>query len=338
MNPSGLPERVMAEKPLSLDWQRLEALPQRFDIWQLDARLATNPLQAGDRSVRPWMTVVVSRTDDHVLGFEFSHEEPTLDQIWQTLLKAMQEPAAGEPHRPTEVQLTKEDLATQLRPRLQSINVECQVVEALDQIDEVFEELGSHLSEQREPGLLDMPGVTPEAVGSFFDAAALFFEQTPWSRTGERPIQVECSQFKSGPWYAIIMGQGGMTKGLVLYDNLETLQRIQQGNLSDEENARLSAGLTIVFGEKDDLVPADGEAAEKYAWRVAESHAYPSVYRMEQGLSMRQPLAWEVQLLEGCLRGIPEFVRKKTRRLEPLPITVPAAGGELLLVLSWVVA
>jgi len=28
-------------------------------------------------------------------------------------------------------------------------------------------------------------------------------------------------------------------------------------------------------------------------------------------LSMRPPLAWELQLLEGCLRGIPEFVRKK---------------------------
>lgn len=89
-----------------------------------------------------------------------------------------------------------------------------------------------------------------------------------------------------------------MTKGLVLYDSLETLQRIQQGNLSDEENARLSAGLTVV-GEKNDLVPADGEAAKKHAWRVAAPNAYPSVYRMEQGLSMRPPLAWELQLLEG---------------------------------------
>jgi uncharacterized protein DUF6930 len=327
-------ESGMAKKPN----EPLEALSQRFDIWQVDARLATTTLQAGDRSVRPWMTVVVSRTDDHVLGFEFSHEEPTFDQVWQTLLKAIQEPAAGEPHRPTEVQLTKEAWATGLRPRLQSINIECQVVETLDQIDDVFEELGGHLPEQREPGLLDMPGVTPEAVESFFDAAALFFEQAPWSKTGERPIQVECSQFESGPWYAIVMGQGGMAKGLVLYDSLETLQRIQQGNLSAEENARLSAGLTVVFGEKDDLVPADIEAFGKHGWRVATPNAYPSVYRMEPGLSMRPPLAWELRLLDGCLRGIPEFVRKKTRRLEPLPIIVPTAGGDLQLVMSWVAA
>jgi len=129
-----------------------------------------------------------------------------------------------------------------------------------------------------------------------------------------------------------------MTKGLVLYDSLGTLQCIQQGNLSDEESARLSAGLTVVFGEKEDLAAADGEAAEKHAWRIAGADAYPSVYRMEQGLSMRPPLAWELRLLEACLRGIPEFVRKKSRRLEPLPIIVPTAGGELLLVLSWVAA
>jgi hypothetical protein len=53
---------------------------------------------------------------------------------------------------------------------------------------------------------------------------------------------------------------------------------------------------------------------------------------------MRPPLAWELQLLEGCLRAVPEFFRKETRRLEPLPITVPTAGGELPLVLSWVAA
>ena len=50
---------------------------------------------------------------------------------------------------------------------------------------------------------------------------------------------------------------------------------------------------------------------------------------------MRPPLAWELQLLEGCLRGIPEFVRKKTRRLGLLALAVPTAAGELALELSW---
>jgi hypothetical protein len=184
-------------------------------------------------------------------------------------------------------------------------------------------------------GMLDMPGVTPEAVGRIFDAAALFYEQAPWVKVGERSVEVACPRFESGPWYAILMGQGGMARGLVLYDNLEILQRIQSGELSEEENARLSSCLAVVYGEAEDLPPADREAARQHGWRVAGPDAYPSVYRMEPGLSMRQPLAWELTLLEGCLRALPAFVRKKTRRLEPLTLDVPTGGGELPLTLSW---
>src|SRR5262249_45037322 len=174
-----------------------------------------------------------------------------------------------------------------------------------------------------QPGLLDMPGVTAEMLASFFDAAALFHEQAPWARVGERPIEVRCPRFESGPWYAVLMGQGGMARGLVLYDSLETLQRVQQGDLSEEENARLTSCLAVVYGEEAGLPPADVEAARRHGWRVAGPEAHPSVYRMEPGLSMRPPLAWELTLLEGCLRALPEFVRKKTRRLAPLTVEVP---------------
>jgi hypothetical protein len=283
------------------------------------------------------MVVVLSRTEDQVLAFELSQERPTLPEVWQTLLKAMREPAAGEPHRPSEVQVREEEQAGALRPSLEAINVACTPAEGLDEIDAVFEGLSGHLqlAGADQPGLLEMPGLTPEAVGSFFDAARQFYAQAPWKRTGERPIRVECDKFTSGPWFAVLMGQGGMTSGLALYDSLESLHRIQQGDLSEEENARLTSALAVVFGEREDLPAGDLAAAIEHGWQIAGPHAYPSVYRMEPGLSMRSPLPWELELLEGCLRAIPEFVRKKTRRLEPFAITVPVASGELALVLSW---
>jgi hypothetical protein len=318
----------------------LTNLPQRFDVWQVDARQLQASVREGERTVRPWMTAVVSSSEGFVLAFEVTGDAPSAAEVWQVLLRAMLTPAAGEAHLPTEIQLRHEEWAEVLRPLLESVNVNCTLSEALDQTDDVFEELGGRLegagSAGPMPSLLDMPGVTMEAVGSFFDAAALFHQQRPWRRVGERPIRVECSQFESGPWYAVLMGQAGMTAGLVLYDSLETLRRIQEGDLAEEESARMTAALAVVFGAREDLAPADVAAAAEHGWRVDSPDAYPVVYRMEPGLSMRPPLSWELELLEGCLRALPAFVRKKTRRLEPLQIAVPTAGGELPLVLSWV--
>ncbi len=46
---------------------------------------------------------------------------------------------------------------------------------------------------------------------------------------------------------------------------------------------------------------------------------------------MRPPLAWELELLEGCLRAIPEFLARKQQRAS---VTVPVASGELTLELA----
>ncbi len=318
-------------------WQGVDELPQRSDIWELDAKQLPAAVRVGEQEVQPWMIAVVSRTDGDVLTFELTHEAPTTDALRGTLLKAMRTPETGEPHRPTQVLVRQEPWREALSPRLQPLGIECATDAELGGADAVFEGLSARLPGASQPGLLDMPGVTPEMLASFFDAAALFYEKAPWRRVGERPIEVQCPQFESGPWYAIMLGQGGMARGLVLYDSLETLQQIQRGELSEEENARLSSCRAVVFGDEEDLVPADLEAVRRHGWRVAGPEAYPSVYRMEPGLAMRPPLAWELTLLEGCLRALPEFVRKKTRRLEPLALTAPTGSGEVPLTLSWTV-
>ncbi|MBL8797561.1 MAG: hypothetical protein JNM56_26915 [Planctomycetia bacterium] len=314
------------------------ALPQRKDVWQFDTRQARAEVRIGDRSVRPWLTFVVNSTAAEVVGFDMGHEEPTLADAERILLKAMTEPAAGKPHRPKRVQVRRADWAAGLRAALQPQDVEIVVSATLADVDEAFAQMTHDFAvAQESTGLLDVPGVTAAAVAGLFDAAASFYEQAPWRTVGERPIRIACSRFDSSPWFATLLGQGGMARGLVLYDQLETLLRIQQGDLSEEENARLTAGLAVIFSGKEDLLLKDVEAATHHRWRVVALDAFPVVYRMEPGLSMRPPLAWEVQVLEGCLRAIPEFLRKKTRRLAPLELSVPTANGELPLVLSWAV-
>jgi hypothetical protein len=73
-----------------------------------------------------------------------------------------------------------------------------------------------HACGKPRPGLLDMPGVMPAQVAGFY-AAASFFRQAPWKEFGyEAAIWVECDRFQSGPWYAVLMVQLGLTTELAL--------------------------------------------------------------------------------------------------------------------------
>jgi hypothetical protein len=331
---------VMAKKrkPAARKAAKADDLPQRFDVWQMDCRQMSATVRAGERSVRPWMLVVVSSTEEEaVLAFELLEEAPEPRDLQEVFARAMEEPAGGDPHRPTSVQVRSQEYADALKASVEAAGVELEILENLERVDEVLAELSGQLPnfEQGLPGLLDVPGVTPDVAGSFFDAAATFFDLAPWKKVGERPIRVSCERFENGPWYAVLMGQGGMTCGLVLYDDRETLHRIQQGDISEQDNARITAALAVIFSGPEDMAEDDLAAATKHEWRIAGSEAYPVVYRMDPGLAVRPPQAWELELLDGCLRAIPEFVRKKTRRLAPLAISVPVVSGDLPLELAW---
>src|SRR3982074_3709198 len=103
----------------------------------------------------------------------------------------------------------------------------------------------AHVCGKPLPGLLDMPGVTPEQAGRFYEAAASFYQRGPWKRVGyEGAIKVECARYQSGPWYAVLMGQSGLTTGLALYEDLGALRRMWAGG-GDEQNARRTAGRSV---------------------------------------------------------------------------------------------
>jgi hypothetical protein len=236
------------------------------------------------------------------------------------------------------LQVRADDRWDSLKPHMEEIGVSLAVAEELDQMEVVFQGMCEHVCGKPEPGLLDMPGVTPAQVASFYEAAAFFFRQAPWKKVGyEAAIQVECSKYQSGPWYAVLMGQSGLTTGLALYEDLQALRRMWAGERADEDNARQSVATTLTFGEEWDIPVADLGAAKKHGWKVARPDAYPEVFHKERGLSLRPPLAWELELMEGCLRAVPEFVSRHPQG-DPAreEMTVPVASGELRLALSWV--
>jgi hypothetical protein len=295
-------------------------------------------IKIGGEPVRPWVVLITSRSDDLVLAHQITEEPPSSDLLWDQLARAMQRPATGDPHRPTELQVRSDQRWDELKPHLEAIGITVVPTDVLDQWDFVFGDMARHIAGDAPPGLLEMPGVKPEHVAGFYRAAAGFFRRAPWRKLGyETAILVECERFESGPWFAVVMGQSGLTFGIALYEDLRTLKKLWAGALSDEENARETVALTVTFGDESEVPVADLDAIGEYDFEVAGPEAYPLIFRKERGLTLRPPLVWELELMEGCLRALPAFVaHHRPDDLSKHRMTVPVASGELKLTLSWV--
>jgi tetratricopeptide (TPR) repeat protein len=328
-----------AKGPLALvkKWLR-DRLPQEDEEWQADFRRMPNWLMGGGQPVRPWTVLVTSRSYDLVLAHQVLEEEPPAALLWDLLVQAMQHPLAGDAHRPTEIQVRPDECWESLRSHLEEVGIALSVQDELDQLEYVYENMVQHVCGPPRPGLLDMPGITPEQVGSFFDAAASYFREAPWKAVGyEAAIKVVSDQTQSGPFYAVIMGQSGMTMGLALYEDLGLLRRMWSGITDEEEDARETVGTSVTYGEEWELPVTDLDAAREYGWPVARDDAYPAIFHKDRGQSLRHPLAWELRLMEALLRAVPPFVRRR-RQDDPAEetFTVPTGSGEMKLVLSWV--
>jgi tetratricopeptide (TPR) repeat protein len=323
-----------SETPASVDLDELTALPQNLgESWQADVRRLPGWLEQSGEQRRPWASLVTSRDEHTVLTQNLTMDLPPEDWIWKNIIDAINRPLMGEPHRPGIVEVSSDVFHQVLFDRLEAIDVRCVVADNLDQIDEIFRQLGKFLSGGKaSPPLIDVPGVQLDDIRCFYEAAAEFYRAAPWRLVpGDTTLKIECPKFKTHTWYAVVMGQSGLVLGLALYEDLDMLRRLFTGAGSDEEMSRQATGLSVMYGEAFEIPIADLDAAERHNWPVVSQEAYPNPIYVNPGRSMRPPLAWELELLEGCLRAIPQFLQGES---ESTTIEVPGSRGNLTLHLS----
>jgi hypothetical protein len=197
----------------------------------------------------------------------------------------------------------------------------------------ILADLADHFGDiDAPPPLMDLPGMTVEQLRSFFEAAAEYFRRMPWRQVlGDEPIKAECDKFENGTWYAVVMGQSGMTLGLALYEHFRELKRLLSSHDPDEERAGMASALSLMYSEAFQIDPRDFDTAKKHKFPVGSPEAYPMVIRTNLGGAMRGPLAWELEMLEGFLRAIPDFLVAK---VESQTMEVGTAKGPLTVRLS----
>ena len=237
------PEGLASENP-----EELLALPyEPGDVWQADIRPMPGWITGEGQPYRPWLAMVVSRTDDLVLAHQLAPERPPAEWLWEAILQAVQRPAMGDPHRPGVIEVASVGQREALLPHLDRASIECVVLKRLEHLDAALDSMAEFLLGQGAlPSLLDVPGMEPSQVGSFYAAAAEFYRRKPWQQVpGDTPIKVECDKFHSGPWYAVVMGQSGVQQGLAVYEDLAALQGMITGSHSEEENCARDVGPVV---------------------------------------------------------------------------------------------
>ena len=312
-------------------------LPLTEIVWQADFRRVPNWLRIDGEFTRPWIILVANRTDDLLLSHELVLEVPPSALVWDTVMKAMQHPAAGTPHRPIELQVPPSETWESLKPHFEQVGIRLVTTPDMTFLDGVFAGLYENVIAKPKPALIDLAGLTPHRIGEFYDAAAWFFQEAPWKKIGyEAAIRLECDKFGNFPRCAVVMGQAGMTTGLALYEALDQLQKVW-ADPRLQSNAVPMASTALLYVAEWGISITDLDAAKRHGWPIARADAYPSAIHTDETQTIRLPNAEELDMLEICLRAVPEFVKRR-RQDDPTreEIMIHTATGPVKLALSWV--
>jgi hypothetical protein len=281
------------------------------EIWQVGVVRFPGWLAEGDSDpVRPWVTLVADRARRTLLHHKLEIRLPDADAVWRAITSAMRSPQSGPPRRPQAVELAADAHASDLSRRLSEVGVAACLSESLDAIEDVS---GALLWGLEDHGglwaLIDVPGLSHDALARFYDVTASFHELAPWEVVpSDMPLRIDCPLLDDGPWYAVVIGQEG-TPGIAIYRDLDFLRSLILDGLRDEEAALRTTGTSMVYSRAHEISIRDLEAIESFGWRVDGEEAYPLVMQLKASEPPRCPTALELEQLETCMLGCMRFVQ-----------------------------
>lgn len=298
-------------------------LPQTDETWQGTVRMMrvwmTPPNQT---PYRPYVILFMDQKNDKFLGARETESKPAPEEVLDTLIRVMVRPApgAGRPRRPMRLLMDDAELVQALAPRLSDLGIQCQF-HSVPLADQFLHHLEVHLTGQEPlPGLLRIPGVTPRMVEGLYKAAVFFYREAPWRWISDSaPIEIRYPpQGKSR--YATVMGHGGITYGLAVYESLESIQLISTGASLEQLKGQIS-GVSLMFNPKTEVPFDDLEAIDRYGWPVAGESAYPVILRLTPRGELTSPSRDDLPWLEAALLALPRFIRDDMHadRGEPHP-------------------
>ena len=285
-------------------------LPQHQETWYLAVReLRVWITPPDEEPYRPYGTLVVNLDQGIIQGVETYPSPPIPDQVIETLFDAMRNQPSGvsqRPHRPKQIHFEDEIFFKAMASALEEIGVSAVFQPAEKIADEILSDLAAHLMDgpANIPGLLSQEDVTPEQIEALFDAAAQYYRAAPWVRlTNMQPLAIQVAP-ETVPRYVVVMGNGGVEYGLVLYKQWDDFM-LQFGPINHPLEMLPQEGAhTLLFGDIT-LVPFDDlDALAEYGWEVVDEEGYPIPAVFTQDGEAKRPNRADLLWYEAAMRTI----------------------------------
>ena len=323
----------MAKDPL----KKARRLRKTDETWQGTARLARTWITPRNQApYRPYIIAFIEQDKDRIVRTDIVETQPTPVHVFETLIKAMTRPilAAGWPRRPARLLLDDAELVEALAPRLAELEIRCEYRHTLPLMNNALLEMEAYLNKREPiPGLLKIPGVTPHLVGGLYKAAAFYYRQAPWRWISDAfPIEVRYPP-NGKPRYAVVMGHGGETYGLAVYNSTDDLRLLYSGIAPKKTIGRM-AWVSVIFEEALAASFDDLDDIARYGWPVVNDSAYPIPIKVTRTGDYVLPSKSELLWFEAAMLAVPAFVRDYMQADRGLPhpveatLTVAVADGE----------
>lgn len=292
---------------------KLRSLRQSDATWLCTVRRAPFWIMPKKQpAYRPFVMLVVDQDTEFILKTDTMSERPTPETVLEHLFKTMQGTLLnlGRSSRPVSVFIDDAELARTIASRLAELDIHCDHRTSLPQVNAALLEMEAQITRRKPiPGLLSVPGVSVPLVAELYAAAADYYRQAPW-RWLENWIPIEVRYPPEGrARYALVLGSGGETFGLSLYESLADLDVMFARIDIDQPFSRPISWLSLVLDEATAMAFADLDAIEQYKWPVVGEKAYPltlkATPKSDWGIL---PSASELAWLAAALRVIPDFV------------------------------
>ncbi|HSG43669.1 MAG TPA: hypothetical protein VLA72_10990 [Anaerolineales bacterium] len=294
----------------------LSQLPLLEDTWLIGtSRLRAWVKEDDSPPRRPFLILIVSGNTGVICGSNLVPEDPTAAQVADLLFKTMRHPPrqVGKAGRPSNIALADTALLEALQILLKDAELDTEVftIEFPDEFYEIIRELEAHLrgDEQEIPAMLDTSNVTVKLLQEVFAAAAEFYRAAPWIRLSNNQVMAVRHPNERNYRYALVMGQGGVEYGLVMYNDWSDVKHF---SMSDDEPIfewQDRTWNTLSYDSADHLPFADLDAIEGHKFEIASEDAYPFGIVMEGHGQVRRPTRQEWEWYEAALRVIPVVVR-----------------------------